>query len=167
MKLYEIAAEYERLLDAIEAGDIPEEAIADTLEAVQGEFESKADNIACMLKDIAADVAAIKEEEKRLAERRKAKERTYERVKDYLSITLQRSGVQKLETPRCKLSFRKSESVEILDADALIVWAEKNDDSLLTYSMPTINKTAVKKALAAGSTIDGAQIVTRQNIQIK
>lgn len=167
MKLYEIAADYERLLDAIEAGELPEEAIADTLEAVQGELDEKAENIACMLKDIAAEVAAIEDEEKRLAERRKQKERTYERVKNYLSGALHKVGKTKIETPRCKISFRKSESVEILDAAALIIWAERNDDSLLNYAMPTINKTAVKKALAAGNAVTGAQIVTRQNIQIK
>ena len=48
MKLYEIAAEYQAFLDAVEAGEIPEEAIGDTLDGIVGEFDQKADNIAAI-----------------------------------------------------------------------------------------------------------------------
>ena len=52
MKLYEIANDYLALLQAIDEGEIPEEAIADTLEAIEGEIEFKADNLACVLKTL-------------------------------------------------------------------------------------------------------------------
>ena len=165
MKLYEIANDYLALLQAIDEGEIPEEAIADTLESIEGEIEYKADNLACVLKTLEAEAAAIKAEEKTLAERRKQKEKATERIKTYLSDVLQRLNINKIETARNKITFRKSESV-IVD-DSFILWARDNRADLLTFSDPTANKTAIKQALKEGAEIEGAYIESKQNIQIK
>ena len=167
MKLYEIANDYEALIESIESGEIPEEAIADTLEGIEALLEDKADNIACLIKNIKADVQAIRAEELNLAERRKSKESQIERLTTYLSETLQRVGISKMETVRNKISFRKSESVSVADEGAFIAWAMGNHDDLLTYKDPTINKTAIKKALSSGEEIEGAVIENKLNIQIK
>lgn len=166
MKLYEIANDYLALMQAIENDEIPEEAIADTLEAIVAEIEDKADNIACLLKNIDADIIAIKAEEARLAERRKVKEKSAERIKQYLSDVLQSAAIDKVETARNRITFRKSESVE-LDEGAFVAWAMENNNDLLTYSAPKANKTEIKKALKGGAEIVGAQLVSKNNIQIK
>lgn len=166
MKLYELENDYLALMQAIDDEEIPEELISDTLEAIVGEVEVKADNIACLLKNVEADIAAIKAEETRLSERRKAKEKAHERLKQYLSDVLQRMGIDKVETARSKITFRKSESVE-LDEDTFIAWATENRDDLLTYSAPKANKTEIKKALKNGAEIVGAELKINQNIQIK
>lgn len=166
MKLYEIANDYLSLMEAIENGEIPEEALADTLESIESGIEEKADNIACMLKNLSAEIAAIKAEENNLAERRKQREKTHERLKEYLSSTLQRVGKTKIETARNLISFRKSESVEIdEEAFAKWAWAAKRDD-LLIYTAKA-NKTEVKRELNNGVEMFGACIVKKQNIQIK
>lgn len=166
MKLYELTNDYLALLDAIDHEEIPEEAIADTLESITACIEDKADSIACLLKNLDADIVAIKAEEARLAERRKAKEKSHERIKQYLSDTLQRAGLDKIETARNRITFRKSESVEV-DEESFIAWAQKNRDDLLTYSAPKVNKTEIKKALKNGAEIVGAELRVNQNIQIK
>ncbi len=164
MKLYEIANDYLALLEAIESGEIPEECISDTLEAIKGEIDVKADNIACMLKSLEADVNAFKAEEARLAERRKQKERAYERLKNYLSDMLIRVNVGKVETARNVISFRKSEAVEV--EPSFIEWALKNRDDLIKYGKPSANLTSIKNAIKSGDVIEGATLVTRNNIQI-
>lgn len=166
MKLYELANDYLALINAIENDELPEEAIADTLEAIESCIEEKADSIACLMKNLDAECKAIKAEEERLAERRKAKEKSIERMKQYLSESLQSAGIDKVETARNRITFRKSESVEV-DEDAFIKWAEVNRDDLLTYSAPKVNKTEVKKALKSGAEIVGAELRINQNIQIK
>lgn len=166
MKLYEIANDYLALMQAIENDEIPEEAITDTLEAIVAEIEDKADNIACLLKNIDAEIVAIKAEETRLAERRKVKEKSAERIKQYLSDVLQSAAIDKVETARNRITFRKSESVE-LDEGAFVAWAMENNNDLLTYSAPKANKTEIKKALKGGAEIVGAQLVSKNNIQIK
>lgn len=166
MKLYELTTDFLGFVEAVDNDEIPEEAIADTLESIELAIEDKADNMACLLKNLDAEITAFKTEENRLAERRKAKEKTYDRIKEYLAENLQRVGIDKMETVRNKITFRKSESVEV-DEVAFIKWAEKNRDDLLTYSAPKVNKTAIKMALKDGDKIVGASIVIRQNIQIK
>jgi hypothetical protein len=166
MKLYELANDYLALLDAIDNGEIPEEAIADTLESITACIEDKADSIACLLKSLDADCIAIKAEEARLAERRKAKERAHERMKQYLSETLQRAGLDKIETARNRITFRKSETVEIVE-EVFIKWAQMHRDDLLTYAEPKANKTEIKKALKSGAEIAGAELRINQNIQIR
>ena len=74
MKLYEIAADYTRFMEMVENEEIPSEAIADTLESITSLLEDKADNIACIIKNITAEIGAIKAEEQNLAERRRVKE---------------------------------------------------------------------------------------------
>ena len=168
MKLYEIANEYLALMQAIDNDDIPEEAIADTLEAIKGEIEVKADNIACLLKNIDADIMAFKAEEARLAERRKAKEKAYDRLKAYLSNMLQRVDICRVETARNNISFRKSEAVEV-DEAVFLRWAAEqfNRDDLITSTYTEkANKTEIKKILKAGTEIPGAALITKQNIQL-
>ena len=167
MKLYEIANEYLALIEAIENEELPEEAIADTLEAITAELEDKADNIACMMKQLSAEAEAIREEEKRLAKRRQVKEKAAERCKQYLSDMLLRVGIDKMETVRNKITFRKSEPLDIDDA-VFFKWANENGRfDLLTYSAPTANKTEIKKAIKDGAEIVGAVLRVNQNIQIK
>ena len=168
MKLYKLTNEYQQLLNMLdEDSEFSAEAITDTLEAITAEIEDKADNIACLLKSIDADVAAIKTEEARLAERRKAKQSAYDRIKSYLSEELQRANINKIETARNKITFRKSASVKIDDESAFVEWAAKYRDDLLTYAQPKANLTAIKKAINDGENITGAQIEEKQNIQIK
>lgn len=166
MKLYELESAYLSLMSMIDEDEIPEDALIDTLEAITGEVEIKADNVACMLKSIEADMKAIRDEEIKLATRRKAKEKAYDRLKQFLSDTLQRMSIDKVETARNKITFRRSESVE-LDEATFIKWAIANRDDLLTYAEPTANKTEIKKALKSGCEVAGAQLVSKNNIQIK
>lgn len=167
MKLYELAENYENFIAAVESGEIPEDALIDTLEAIESAIEDKVDNIACLLKNLTAEAVAIKAEKDNLEERIKAKEKERDRIKAYLSDMLLKCGKTKIETPRNKITFRKSEVVVVEDEAAFMDWAEREHDEYLTYKDPTINKTAIKKALASGTEIVGAHIESKQNIQIK
>jgi hypothetical protein len=159
-------SDYAALMDAIDADELPEEAIADTLEAITSSIEDKADNIACLLKNLDAEIGAFKAEEDRLKKRRQSKEAAYERLKQYLSDSLQRAGMCTLETARNKITFRKSEKV-ICNDDVFMNWAMGNRDDLLTYTSPKANLTAIKNAIKRGDEIAGVEIQINQNIQIK
>lgn len=167
MTLYEIATDYKNFIDAVENGEVPDEAITDTLESIKALLEDKADNIACLIKNMTADAEAIKAEETRLAERRKQKEATADRLKTYLADMLIKAGQTNLETARNKLSFRKSEVVTVDNEAEFIEWAMNENRDLLTFKAPTISKTAIKKALADGQAIDGVRIESKSNLQIK
>ena len=159
MTLYELMTGYKDFLMAVENGDIPEEAIADTLESIEASIDDKIDNTACVIKVLEAEEAAIKAEEERLAKRRKAKEKAKERVKAYLSEMILAMGRTEFESPRNKISFRRSEETvcdnKVLDRK----WMRKKE----TFEP---DKVAIKNAILSGEKIPGAEIVVKQNLQI-
>ena len=167
MTLYEISDNYLQLLAAIEAGDIPEEAISDTLEAVEGELDDKIDNIACYIKSLRAEAEIIKAEEHNLAARRKAKESKAERLAEYLSDAMQRSNKTKLETARNKISFRRSYGTRITDEEAFIEWAEQNAPDAIKKTVTVKPVLAVVKELCKTTNLPFAVVEETQNIQIK
>lgn len=168
MKLYELANDYENLMAAIENGDIPEEALADTLESITALLDEKADNIACWIKQLTAEVEAIKAEEDKLKARRTAKLKRAERLTEYLAECLTNSGIPKIETARNVISFRKNPPAVVFDDEAkFIEWAQVHADGLLNYAKPKVDRVAVKVALENGAEIEGCRIESKLNIQIK
>lgn len=161
MNLYEID---QAILDCIdyETGEVID---IDQLSNLQMAKDKKVENIACWIKDLKAEAAAIADEVKELQHRKKVAENKAESLKQYLSTAIYG---QKWHGARYAISWRKSKSVEISDEYQLTVWAQgSGNDDLLRFKDPEINKTAVKAAIEAGQEIPFAEIVEKENIQIK
>lgn len=86
------------------------------LDALTMEREEKLESICLWVKNLRADASAIKAEEKNLSERRKAKENKADKLEQYVASNL---DGKPFETSKVKVSFRKSESVNILNEDAI------------------------------------------------
>ena len=168
MKLYELTGELKNLFDDIESGVIPEEAIADTLAMVEGDFLDKVDDVACAYKNYLAEAEAIKAEAKRLSERAKRKEACAEKLKDYLSYNLMAVGKDKYESAKNAISFRKSEALKIDDEEGFIAWCKKRKKAFLTFKEEVkVDKKAITEAIKGGFSHDGVSIESKMNIQIK
>lgn len=153
MTLYEINDQITACVD-METGEILDQ---EALQALELAFDEKVEGIALWIKNLLAEAKAIKEEKDNLAARQKACENKAESLKNYLAFVL--CG-EKFKTPKVSISFRKSESVQVDDMTKL-------DNDYLKYATPTVDKTKVKQALKAGIELQGVQLVTNQNIQIK
>lgn len=164
MKLYEIKDLYVRFYDMVENGEIDEDAIADTLESIDGEFEEKADNIACLVKTFRAEADAIKAEAKTLLERAATKERQTENLKNYISSTMIQLGKSKVETARNVLSFRESTSLQITDENWFM---EKYPELVVTKETKSIPKKEVTDLIKEGHEFVGVELVEKRNLQIK
>lgn len=165
--IFQLNDELERFMEMVDEGEIPEEAIADTLEGLEGEIDAKLDDIACACKNLEALINDIKREEDALKERRKSRERRLERLREYMTSAMILSGREKLETGRNKISFRTSKGVKIANTDEFIAWAKVNAPSLLTVTVsekPAL--TEIKSALGQMD-IPGVCLEERKNIQIK
>ena len=140
-----------------------------TLDGVEEEFETKAENIAAYIKGLKAEADAIKAEETALSLRRKVKENQIKRMKSYLLENMQLINRKKIDTPRAKLSIRNNaESVQFDDEERFIrLCLARGQDDYLRYKDPELNKTAVKKALQSGMEIDGASLIRTQSLIIK
>lgn len=183
MKLYELSGQFAELFDRFdeineytpEDGSDPEAdreklrcAWFDTLTAIEDEFDVKAENVACYIKSMNAEIKAMKEEESALRRRRQAFENSVERLKGYLLGSMLAIGRSKIDTPRARLSVRNNaESIVIDDAAGFIGWAEENAVELLKYAAPEIRKTDAKKLLQAGEVLPFAHLTRTQSLTIK
>lgn len=169
--LYEIESTYRDLLFAIENGEIPEEAIADTLNAVEGEIDVKIDNTACYIKNLLGEIEAIKTEVSNLTDRRKAKEKTIERLKTNILNSMQFRNLKKIETSRNLISIRATKgSVKIEDEDKFIKWAKDHVDefpNILVEQQPKISKTELGELLDNGFVLQGVSKEKGQTLNIK
>ena len=161
MSLYSIDQAILALVDP-ETGEIMD---GEAFDQLQMEREAKLEGIACWVKNLTAEAKAIREEEKVLAERRKACENKAERLKDYLAEAL---GGEKFVTAKCAVTFRKTSSVEITDVHAAAAWLEDAGmGDLVQYQMPKIGKTELGKILKSGQEVPGCELVTGMSMGVK
>ena len=134
--LYEIDYQLQMLEDYmvdVETGEIlDEDSFNAKFDEIQMALSEKIESSICFVKNLQADIEAFKTEEKNIAQRRKVKENLAERIKNRIDNYIRmkytnEDGVVdtdglnkfKMETPRMKLSYRKSDSVDVYDIDSL------------------------------------------------
>ncbi len=71
INLFEIATAYREPADKLHDTDLPDEVIEDTLEAESGELVEKLTNIGFVIRNIEAEVSAMKDAEEKISSRRK------------------------------------------------------------------------------------------------
>lgn len=153
MTLFKIEQEILSCIDT-ETGEIID---LERLNSLEIDRDRKIENIALWIKNLLADAEALKNQKQIFADRQKVAENKAESLKQYLNNYL---AGQKFSTDKVAISFRKSTAVNITDPLQI-------PKEYLEYSDPTIDKAAIKKAIAQGSAVSGAEIVESQNIQIK
>ena len=109
--LYELTGQF---LDIYNL-ELDEETKLDTLDSIdwQTDYEEKVENYIKVIKNIESDVEARKAEIKRLTELNKADEKKKDHLKETLSTSMQLTGHERVDTPLFKVSFRKSQAVEV------------------------------------------------------
>lgn len=167
LSLYEIDREIQEALESALYYGVDEE----TGEVIEGNFqlldmltaarEEKLDNIGCYIKSLTAEVEALDNEKKSLDARIKSKKARLEKLRNYVTDSMLMNGDKKFESSRVVFSFRKSEKVDIVDANLLpaeyvTIKTEVNPD-----------KMAIKKAIKAGADIEGAILSESVSLQVK
>lgn len=153
MNLYEIDSAILDCMD-LETGEVFD---VDRFEELNLERTVKIENICLWIKNLKAEIEALKAEKDAFAKRQKSAENKMESLKQYISGYLEGTAY---ESAKVKVSFRKSETLDIMEG-AII------PDEYLRFKEPDIDKVELKKALKSGVQIPGVSIVENQNIQIK
>lgn len=158
--LYEISETQLAILGDIELndGEITTE-IQQRIDLLAENFEEKAIAYGYVIKQYEGEETLIDAEIKRLQELKKKSAKVSDYLKERISAAMIEFGLTEIKTPTLKLSFRKSEAVEVVDESLLA-------QQFYNYK-PTIDKTAIKAAIKAGEEVAGARIVTNQNLQLK
>lgn len=162
--LYEIArnkAELERLM---EYGDLDPQAIIDTLEAVEGELNEKAVNVAKVARNIDAAAAAVRQAGKDMLDRAARMEKRAESIRQYLLMNMLFSGITKIECPQFVIAVKHNPPAVVID-DEKFIPAE-----YLTQPEPPAprpDKMKIRDALKAGEDVPGCRLVQSDRVEIK
>jgi hypothetical protein len=160
MNLFNIKQEYINLVNTIidNNGELSPELSQD-LAINETELKEKAINYGYVIRSFEYENDIIDAEIKRLKVLKEQKEKAIQKLKDAVSDAMNLYGIEKVESPALKLSFRKSESVEI----------SENLDKRFMIEKVTLqpDKVAIKEAIKKGEQVEGAVLVINQNLQIK
>lgn len=159
--LYELASDLRTVIDGgLVFDEETGEVIFDetNLDELEKAYADKFEAVALFVKNIESDAAAIRAEEKALAERRIRLEKKAERLKAYALDHLDNVG-GKFETPRVTVSTRRSEVVSI--------YAAADIPEALTRTKTEPDKTAIKKLIKSGQEVPGAVLIEKKNLAIK
>ncbi|EMS4344270.1 siphovirus Gp157 family protein [Neisseria gonorrhoeae] len=160
LALYRCAADVQAALDYYFDSETERE---DTLEAVIGQFEVKAQSVIAYIKNQEITEKMLEGHIGRMTGKLKAVKAQNQSLKDYLARNMQAAGITEIKADdgTFKASFRKSEAVVILD-EAQIP-AEFMREAVKTEP----DKTAIRKAIESGRQVAGAKIEGRKNLQIR
>ena len=142
MNLFEIASNHNAaLMSLAEIEDIDAAMVDQILEDLEGEVKDKAISVAGYFLNVEAEILAMKEAEKNIATRRKAKENSVAKLKEYLLENMLRTGITKIDSPYFKISLRQNpEAVHIFSEELIPVEFMR----VVTTTAP--DKTAIKAA---------------------
>lgn len=98
MNLYDLTGDILKLQNILETGEVVDaELLADVLADTTADYEEKIESCAKVIKNLSADVDAIKAEEKRLATRRKGLENNVDALKGRMFDSMKVTGKTKIK----------------------------------------------------------------------
>ena len=158
MTLYEMTEQARALYDLLQEGEIDEQTLADTLEAIGA--DQKVDSYCKIIRQYEADIEGIKMELERLREKKRIAENAVLRLKDGLYAFMEAQHTEKVDTGLFKASLGESKAVEVIDPSKVpLEFREVMPDK--------IDKFAVRKLLMEGKTVDGCTLKTTKVVRIK
>ena len=163
MKLYKLTAQYDEALKTLGEMDLPEEVVADTLEALSGEIEEKATNVAKYMENILADASAIKEAEKKMSVRRKAIENRAARLKEYLKTNMERSGITEISCPYFVIKIKNNPPAVVVDDLEEVPEKFKK----IIPATEVADKAAIKAEIKENGSCPGAHTESSTRVEIK
>lgn len=164
LTLYNITNKFAELMDRAENGELTEEEYNKLGEELALELQNKSSNIIGYVRNSELLIEAMKAEEKRISDMRKAGEAKLEKFKQYVLENMERLSLSKIQTELGALSVSKNPmSVEIENEDEIP--SEFKQEVVTTK----IDKTAIKNHFkTTGEIIPGTKIIDdKMSLRIK
>jgi hypothetical protein len=132
------------------------EVDVERMESLMLERDTKVEGIALWIIDLKADAESMRREIDRLTTKKRVTENKIESLKAFLANAL---DGEKFKSAKCAVSYRKSAGVVVDNEEAIPL-----DYWKVHY---TVNKTAIKDAIAKGEYVPGAHIQENNSVIIK
>lgn len=159
-KLYELAEEYNELLEMMEDDSVDMEVLRDTLEGVEGEIEIKAENLAKIIKELDGTATMIETEINRLKAKKDAISNNAKSAKKYLESVMIATGKKKFKTDLFGFSIQKNPPSLVIDQE------EDIPDEYWVAQKPKLDNTALKKWLKENKS-DFAHLEQTESLRIR
>ena len=159
--IYQLANNYETVLNMLYNEEIDEQMIFDTLESIDGEIEDKADNYAKIIKELESKQKARKEEAKRLTDSAKVFENRVKALKNNLFNAMKETGKTKFATNLFSFNIAKNGGKQALTIDGDV--PEEYTKTIIENDTDKI-----RKALENGENLSFAHLEPRgESLRIK
>lgn len=157
IELIEQAGTIAQQLEA-QGGEDPDDMLA----AFIGALDNKIEGYYAVIERLNNNAALLRKEERRIKDRRQALEAAVTRLKsNALALMAEHrnlTGERRLNTGRLTASIRTSKAVEVDDG------ATFAPEFMREEIRRSVDKIAIKAAIQAGETIDGARLVERESV---
>lgn len=161
MTLYEIKEQYKIIDKFIEDENIGRETFKEALNQIEGSLEDKAENYVKVIRNYLGEAEAIKNEEKRLYERRKALENHADRIKTTLDETLRELNIKDMKAGIFSIKYQNNPpSLEVIDLDSIPE----------IYKLPQeikVDKKAILQDIKAGLIVGGVEVKILESLRIR
>lgn len=164
MNLYQLHEGYLNLVEVLEnAGedDNLRELVTNSLNEIEDSIKDKADNVVRFIRNLESEANAIKEEEKRLSEMRKKREKQVENLKQYLFDFTKVADGQKIKGSIFTVSIKKNPASVVVDDLEAIPEEYKRVKTVIEA-----DKTLLKKVLKDGE-VAGVHLEQKESLNIK
>lgn len=144
MVLYELTEKYKILEEMIYDPEVDEQVLKDTMDAVWGEIEIKADSYAKIIAGIDAYIKGAENEVARLTARAKTMKERREALKANLEFCMRETGKTKFRTELFSFNIQKNGGLQPLVIDE----PEKIPEEYLIPQPAVPNNTAIRQFLS-------------------
>lgn len=160
LTLFNIQEQYRQIANILidNDGELTPE-LEEALQLNKEQLQEKAINYGHVINQANAEVDMLSAEIERLTKLKKSREKMADLLKQKIAEAMREHGIEKIDSPFLKLSFRKSE--------VLVVDDNFND---LEYMIPQgfkIDKIKLKQDIKNGQSFVDAHIEVKYNLQVK
>lgn len=163
--LYELTADLQELQQMLLDGEVDEEVLNDTIEAVNGAIEVKAEGYGCIIRNMEADMAALKLEEERLAKRRAALTKNRDWLTEHMHKAMLAMEKKSIKTQLFTWGVRANPAKVVITDEASIPFEFMNSKTVTTT---TPDKVRIKEYLQsdAGAECEWAKLESDTRITL-
>lgn len=145
--LYELTGQYQYLLYLMEDPEVDPQIIEDSLEALSGDIEAKADGYAKVRLELLTQKAALKAEIDRLTNRVRAIDRNVDRLMESLQNTMIVMHTPKFKTELFSFSIQKNPPKVVIDDEDILHWKSNRLGDYIVNPAPQLDKAKIKEGL--------------------
>ena len=158
MTIYELTDQYRQLLELAEDPDTDITVFRDTLEALDGEIEIKAEYYGRVIRELEGRAAALDAEIERMTKLKVAAKRSIMWMKEALQFAMEGTGKAKIKTDHFAFTIATNGGKQPMYVSDRI---DDIPEDFRTYPAPVPNKDAIRAALEAGQELPFAQLQER------